>query len=177
MSSWFDALWGRIFQGGVEVAQGGGLNFVGALRAAQNPATGYTDVDVGDGSIGPDQILIATNGVATPFIFEIPLVAGTPGTADDVSFFTANAPFAFQVIDVWGDPATAISTKTATLRTATGGVGSALSSALDFGTANVRTRNTLGSSGSVAKGGSLVVRRSDRGIAGTVFALVLKTGE
>lgn len=177
MASWFDALWGRIFQGGVEVAQGNGLNFTGAMRAALNPSTGYTDVDVGDGSIGPDQILIKTVGVAVPFVFAIPLVAGTPGTADDVSFFTANAPFGFQVVDTWGDPATAISTNTATLRTATGGGGSALSSALDFGTANVRTRNTLGSSGSVAKGGSLVVRRSDRGIAGTVFVLVLKTTE
>lgn len=177
MASWFDALWGRIFQAGVEVSQGSGLNFLGSLRAVLNPATGYTDVDVGDGSIGPDQILIQTSGVGIPFVFAVPLVAGTPGTADDVVFFAANAPFGFQVIDSWGDPATAISTKTATVRTATGGGGSALSSALDFGTANVRTRNTLGSSGSVAKGGSLVVRRSDRGIAGTVFVHVLKTSE
>lgn len=177
MASWFDALWGRIFTGGVEQPLPGGLNFTGAIAGTPNDVTGLLDVDVIDGSIGPDQTLIVSNGIGIPFVLPVVLTAGTPGTADDVTVFAANAPYGLQIVDVWATVTTGISSKTVTLRSASGGGGSALSAALDFGTSSTRVRDSLGSAPSVAKGGSLYVRRSDRGVAGTVFVLVLKTSE
>lgn len=176
MSGWLDALFGRVFNANVEVPLSGGLNFTGALEAALNPSSGVTDVGVGDNTLDPGHAAAAVAGLGAAFAISVLLTAGTPGTADDVTVFAASAPFAFQILDCWGKVGTGISTKTATLRSAAAGGGSALSSALDFGTSSVTSRDNSGAAPSVSKGGSLYVRRSDRGVAGTVVILIQKTG-
>ena len=93
------------------------------------------------------------------------VTAGGGGAARDNSIYTANAPFKFRVLDFFIIVTTNVSGKTVTLRTATAGGGTALSDALSA-TSAALVRNAAGTvTGTVASGGSLVLRDSDSGIA------------
>jgi len=101
-----------------------------------------------------------------------PFVAAAPGAADDVVIYNANAPFGFRILDSQVLISTAIGGSTVQLRSATGGGGVALSDAFPSA-AQGRLRD--GATGianatkTVAIGGTLALRRSDRGAAGEVI--------
>ena len=100
--------------------------------------------------------------------------AGTPGSADDVTIYSGDAPFAFRILDVTLLTSTLIALSTAQLRDTAGGGGAALSSAMT--TAVVGTaRNNDTATPTVAANGSVFLRRSDQGVAGEVIILAVKT--
>lgn len=101
--------------------------------------------------------------------------AGAGGSADDVTIFSANAPYAFQIVDSFIYVTTGIALSTATLRSATAGGGSAKSDAYVTTTPGVFRLLTLSAlPSSIAANGTLVLRRSDNGVAGTIVMLIQK---
>ncbi len=172
--SWLDALLGAAFNRGVAVPLGGGLDFLAPLTAARNPTTGRVDIGLPDESIEADQVApVDANGFAVPLVLRKAYPAATAGTADDVTVLLA-APFDFLLLDVWVRTSTAIGGSTVTLRSATGGGGTALTTDIDTAALGV-TRNNANQPHSVAAGSNLYLRRSDRGVAGAVVILAYRT--
>jgi len=98
-------------------------------------------------------------------VIRVPLVAGTPGTPDDVVIYNANSP-ALRILDTVFYVSASVALATVTLRDATGGGGNALSDAFATSTVGVRRNVSLTATGTIAINGTLVLRRSDRGVAG-----------
>lgn len=96
--------------------------------------------------------------------------AGGGGSADDVVLYNATAPFGFRIVDVKLYVSTAVLLSTVTLRNATGGGGSALFAALSSATVgSLVLPTTESASASISAGGTLVLRRSDNGVAGELI--------
>lgn len=113
-------------------------------------------------------------GAATTLTLFKTFTAGAGGAADDVVIYAANAPFAFDIIDVTAVVTTLVSGSNLQLRSAAAGAGSTLSDALTAATTGTKRNTTAAAIPAVAAGGSLIIRRSDSGIAGTVFATILR---
>lgn len=112
-------------------------------------------------------------GLGDVFAIRKAFTAGVTGAADDVTVYAANAPFAMRILDVTMYVSTANAGDTITLRSATAGGGSVQSSALSLASTGV-VRNAHTATVTVAKGGSIYLRRSDRDCAGEVVILVQK---
>lgn len=100
---------------------------------------------------------------------------GAAGTADDVTIFNANAPFAFEIVDVQLITTTLVAMSTCTLRTAAAGAGTAVSDALSSGTTGVARNTAKTDTPAIAKGGSLFLRRSDRAAVVELVMRVVRT--
>jgi hypothetical protein len=160
-----------------------------AVDSAQLAASAAIEAKIGTGAVTVDKIgaaavtsikqgIIGADGMGPELVIRVPFTAGTPGTADDVIIYDAAAPFAFRILDVQVLLVTTISASTAALRSAKAGAGSALSDSFDTHTAAGRLRDTgavVTATPTVALSGTLVLRRSDRGIAGEVIIEVVKT--
>lgn len=120
------------------------------------------------------QTVADANGLAAEDVIRVSMVAAGPGVADDVVVYTANAPFAFRVIDTYMNVVTAIGGKTVTVRDAAAGGGNAMSDAMSAASTGVVRNTTLTTTRTIALNGSLVVRRSDNGVAGEVFIKIMK---
>ena len=101
--------------------------------------------------------------------------AGGGGSPDDVIIYNASAPFPFRILDSQVIVSTAVGASTLQLRGATGGGGATYSDAFDSGSTG-RKRDT-GAGGDdatdlIAKSGTLVLRRSDTGVAGEILLFV-----
>jgi len=122
-----------------------------------------------------------TTGVAQVGIeatIRIPFDASAPGSPDDVIVWSAVAPYAFRVLGAEVLISTAIAASTVQLRDATGGGGSALSDAFDSSAQAWLRDSGAGVSYAtqgVAAGGTLCVRRSDKGVGGEMIVRILKT--
>lgn len=101
--------------------------------------------------------------------------AGVPGSADDVTIYNADAPFAFRIIDSFALVSTLIALSTLTLRTATAGGGSAVSDVWPSAAIGVQRNVLMTASSTIALNGTLVLRRSDIGVAGEVMIIIQKT--
>jgi hypothetical protein len=98
------------------------------------------------------------------------MTPGTPGTPDDVVVWSANSPAAFRLLDGHAIISTGIGGSTIQLRNATGGGGAALSDTYNTSaTGRVKDAGTATVTPTLAAGGTLVVRRSDRGVGGEVI--------
>lgn len=127
-------------------------------------------------SIGPSQLAgIATDpdGFAPMMVLSKVFTAGTTGSADDVTVLE-DAPFAFKILDSYVIVDDAKTSETVTLRSATGGGGSALSSAMSVN-ATGRVQDASTSIPSVAVAGNIYLRRSDRDCGGVVVLLCAKS--
>jgi hypothetical protein len=172
--AWLDAFFGRVYANGVEIELSQGLDFVDPLTAALNQTTHSIEVGLADASVSPALVAPAASDMSVPFTIRKAYSALTPGTADDVTVL-ASAPFAFRILDSWLDTGSAaVGASTATLRTASGGGGTTLSSALDTEVALATARNS-GVTKQVAEGGAVFLRRSDRGVSGEVILLCERT--
>lgn len=109
-----------------------------------------------------------------PFIIYVSFAAAAAGTADDVTVFSSTAPFNFRILESWLVTSTAITSSTVQARTATGGLGSALSTAMSS-TVTGKTSDNSTATATVSSGGSVFLRRSDRGVAGEFFAMCVRT--
>lgn len=108
-------------------------------------------------------------------VFAIRKAFATTGSssAADVVLWNAECPFAVRVLDVLAFVSGAVSATTVTLRDATGGGGTALSNAIS--TAALGTvRGSTNTTGVVAQGGSLVLRKSNGTVAGEVVVLLMR---
>ena len=165
----------------VGLTDGAGTRSVAGVIVGMDPAG--TKVYVGIGpqfnelvAIRPANLSVATGAATTaaeagiPFVLRSIFTAGTPGTAGDISIYTANAPFKFRVVDAFCIVTTGIAAKYITLRTATAAGGTAVTSAMSAATSGSLVRNALTTaSQTIAAGGSLVIRLDDIGLAGEVF--------
>jgi hypothetical protein len=124
--------------------------------------------------ISPIKLAIETSNIAAIFSIRVTCAAGTPGSADDVTIYNANAPFAFLILDCHWLDSTAIALSTVQLRDTAGGGGAALSSALTAA-ATGTARNNDTQTRAVAANGSVFLRRSDRGAAGEIVIICIRT--
>jgi hypothetical protein len=172
MSAWLSALLGRILDGGTIIPLGYGLNFNTGVRARLNLSTKFVDIDLRDAAIQPSHLAASSNGVAAVFVLRVPMTAGTPGTADDVT--GPAAPVDLRILDRWVDVTTAIGGSSVRFRDTAGGSGDALSGTLSSAAVDegVRATGGTGSAQSTLAAGDIVyVRRTDRGVAGTAYLL------
>lgn len=122
----------------------------------------------------PSGSIQGTSSINELMVIRQAFTAGAGGSADDVVIFNANAPFGFRILDNYFYISTVVALATVQLRDATAGGGNALSDATAAGVAG-RLGNTLRTSTStISSGGSLVVRRSDSGVAGEIIIHLIK---
>lgn len=112
------------------------------------------------------------DGLGSCQVIRKAFAAGAGGAPDDVTIYNANAPFLFRVVDVKVLISTNVGGATVTLRDAAAGAGNALSDALDAATTGTKRDAALTATGTVAEGGSLILRRSDSGVAGEIVVLI-----
>lgn len=124
---------------------------------------------------------IASNQ-AVPFSVYVSCPSGgAAGTADDVTIWNANAPFALRVLDATLRVSTAVGASTAALRTASGGGGSVVlpdpaAATQTFSTATTGPHDDVATAtATVASGGSLFLRRSDRSVVGELILTCIRT--
>jgi hypothetical protein len=115
-------------------------------------------------------------GVGTALTFLKVFAAGAGGAADDVAVFTPNlVPFALIITDVTIIVSTLVGGSTCTLRDTAGGAGAALSDALATATTGVKRNAAATTTPAVARNGTVFLRRSDSGVAGTLLISMLRT--
>lgn len=115
------------------------------------------------------------DGLAPQMTIRKLFAAAGPGVADDVVIYSANAPFGFRVVDVKVLISTPIAAATVTARNGLAGGGSALSDDLAAATVGTRRDLLLTATETVPINGTLVLRRSDNGVAGEVIVTIAKT--
>ena len=113
---------------------------------------------------------------ASPFVVYRSFTAGGGGAADDVTIVHAgNITYPIRVLDAWLHTLTAVGGSSAVVRTATGGVGTAMTSALASAVTGVTRNNDATTRNAIATDG-LFLRRSDSGTAGDITLLCVRTG-
>lgn len=116
--------------------------------------------------------------IAATRVIEVDVAAGSGG-GRDVTVYNANAPFGFEVLEMWGNITTAVTSSTVQARTASGGGGSALSGTVSSAAVG-RQRDAAGgslvSNPVVAVGGSLYLRMSDGDAAGRFYLHIRPLG-
>ena len=145
------------------------------VRVGTNPMTALSPSV--PSSILPSQLAGSasdTLGMAALIMHRVAFTAGTTGSADDVTI-RESAPFGFRIVDVILHVSTAKGDATGTLRSATGGGGSALSDALSVASTGVVRNTALTASPTVAAAGAIYLRRYDRACAGQVILLLAKS--
>jgi hypothetical protein len=143
-----------------------------AVTTGKLAADAVTAAKLADSSVEPAN-LIASITFGVPFIVTQPLTGGVTGTADDVTIYNADAPFDMRILDVWAVLSAGVLASTVQLRSASGGGGSALSSAIPSTTSGT-SRNNDTATRQVAGSGSLFIRRSDRAVAGRILILAVR---
>lgn len=125
----------------------------------------------GTSDIAPVPGIEDGQGKATSQVMRVPCVAGVGGGADDVVIYSANSP-RIRVIDAFFICSTSIGGGTVTLRTATGGGGTAISDALSAAAPGVARNASVSATTSLAAASTLVIRRNHNTIAGEMVILV-----
>lgn len=147
----------------------------GIVRVGTNPM--HAMMPSIPSAIGVSQLAGAAldvNAFAPVFELRVPFTAGITGAADDVAVL-ASAPFGFRILDAMIYVSTAKGSATVTVRSASGGGGSALSDALSVNATGVARNGSLTASPTVAAEGALYLRRSDRACAGELILLCAKS--
>lgn len=124
-------------------------------------------------TVAPSALAVADGaGLSGLLVIHGTFAAGGGGAPDDVTLYSANAPFKFRIIDAWVHVSTLVALATVQLRSASGGAGSALSDAFVGSALGISRNLLLQTTSTVALAGSLFLRRSDSGVAGEVTLLV-----
>lgn len=142
----------------------------------------YSSDEVASGLISPpsatqaiDMMPVVATAADAPLItIRKAFVAGTPGTADDVAIFAANAlPYKFRVLDAVAYVATAIGGSTLMVYSQAAAAGTKLAE-MDSATTGPHAQQTMTATAVAAPATleGLFIRRSDRGVAGEVILTV-----
>ena len=142
-----------------------------ALIVAGSVGIAYTE-EAGDDIAGGGGL---ESGMAQTITLRKAIPAGAGGSADDVTVFAANAPYAFDILDVAMMVSTAVGASTCQLRDTAGGGGAALSDALATATTGTKRNAAATGAVAVAKGGSVYLRRSDSGVALDLLITLART--
>lgn len=117
----------------------------------------------------------ATPEVGVHYILRMAFAAGAGGSADDIIFYDATAPYKFRVLDCFAVITTGVAASTVTLRDAKAAGGNALSNAMASATSGATVRNAAtAATRTIAAGGTLVLRRSDNGVAGEIIVMAVR---
>ena len=100
--------------------------------------------------------------------------AGGGGAADDVTIYSGDVPCGCRILMTTLYVSTPISLATCTLRDATGGGGNALSDAFLCTAGGTKLLSALTATSTLTKNGTLVIRRSDNGVAGEIIILTAR---
>lgn len=141
-----------------------------ALIVAGSVGITYTE-EAGDDIAGGGGL---EAGVAKMECIRHAFAAGAGGAPDDVAIYTADAPFEFEIVDVTLIVSTLVNPSTVTVRDTAGGAGAALSDALVSTTTGVKRNAAMTTTPTVLKGGTVVLRRSDSGVAGIALLHILR---
>lgn len=117
---------------------------------------------------------IDASGLAPTFTLRKAFAAGGGGGADDVTIYNAAVPFDMRIVGVEFLIATTVLLSTIQLRDATGGAGSVKSASVAASAAGRVVSLGDTSTTTLSSGDSLVIRRSDSGIAGEVVITLIK---
>lgn len=140
-------------------------------------ATSGTSFTIDSGVITPAKLATLASSIGSNFSIYFPFTAGAGGSADDVTIFNANAPFAFRILKTLPYISGNLAANTIELRTAAGGAGTALSSTFDstLATEDPAITTPITATTTIAANGSIFIRRSDSAIAGEIICLCVKT--
>lgn len=166
-----DAFFGRIRAAGVDLALGFGINYSTGLNAQRNPTTKYVDVTLAEDAIQPANVAPAS-GMGIPVVLRVAFASEIAGAVD--TEILASADFDFRILDVTAYVTGNYPGATWQLRTAAGGLGSVLSSALATDNAGV-VRNNDSQSRTVVTGGAIYLRRSVAIPSGEIIILAVRT--
>lgn len=132
--------------------------------------------------IDPAALVPVASNLAVPFNVYVSCPSGgAAGTADDVTVWNATAPFALRILDATLRVSTAVGGSSAALRTASGGGGSVVlpdpgAATQTFSTATTGPHDDVATAtATVASGGSLFLRRSDRSVVGELILTCIRT--
>lgn len=129
------------------------------------PPTGLTP------EVSPTGITAVQAGT---FEVRLTITAGGGGAADDVTLFDANCPTALRILDAQFMTSTNVGGSTVQLRSASGGGGSPLTTALSTAATGTARNNDV-QTRTIALNGSAFLRRSDSGVAGTLILTCART--
>lgn len=102
---------------------------------------------------------------------------GVVGTPDDITVFNANCPYPIEVINTFGRVTSNLAGVTWVGRTASGGGGTIITDTMSWAALGIAPVSVaLASITTIAAGGSLFIRRSDRATAGKLYLQVMRTG-
>jgi hypothetical protein len=127
--------------------------------------------------ISPYGLAPVVDSFGVEFVIGPITLTATGAGADDVAVYSASAPFAFRVLRMLPVVTAGVAAGTLQARTATGGGGAAVSSTFGATVASddpIITANN-GVTGTIAAGGTLVIRRSSGNITGEVFFSCMRT--
>lgn len=164
------------------MTQRAALNFVSSTTidaaCTDDAANGETEVTFTliNATVTPTKLAVfgtPTNAGST-FCIYVAFSAGAGGSPDDVTIYSSAAPFNFRILEAWLVTATAVAASTVIARTATGGLGSTLTTAISA-TATGKTSDNSTATTTVASGGTVVLRRSDSAIAGEFIIMAVRT--
>lgn len=174
MSGWLDALLGRIRKAGTELGMGYGLDFKSGLGAALNASTKFIDITIEDAAIAANHLQSqGPTGVGIPFVISNTFPALTPGTADAVTVIDSDQP-EIKVIDSWFETTTAIAASAVRLHNTASGATVVYSGTLSSAALGIVRNAGPRDTDTVPAGGPVFLRRSDRGVAGTIYLLCVK---
>lgn len=138
-------------------------------------AVTYSDAEKASGMVDTGAAASAAAGLGDTDVIRVPLVAGTPGTADDVTVYAVNTlPYKkLRVLDAYAVISTGIA-GTLQVRSAAAGAGTLCAEIDSTNTGRAGQTATVTASQVLTNGASvgLFVRRSDRGVAGEVHIVV-----
>jgi hypothetical protein len=143
-------------------------------------AAGITDTQIADGAVKPWKLSLPDGAagdnsgeLGNVVVLRRTIAAGAGLQADDVTL-TEHLPVGIEIVDVILHVATVgAEGSTATVRSATGGAGTALSSALATDAPGV-ARSTLATQATAASGAALYLRRGDNALAGFIDIVAIR---
>ena len=154
------------------------ITFSRAVNTASMVTGAVTGSVIAEGGVGftKNAVVNASYNACMMTLVHVDFAALAAGVADDVNIIVSpTVPYNYSIKDAWAQISTAIGGSTITVRNAAGGGGSALSDALSSA-ATGTVRNTAQTGPAAAAAGStLYLRRSDRGVAGSVYLILCRT--
>jgi hypothetical protein len=147
------------------------------VTPADNPSAGRWLLQQGAASTSGNASGNGSSAVeiGVPIVLRRIFTAGAGGSADDVILYDAAAPFKFRVLDAFAVVTTGVAASTLTVRDAKAAGGNALTNAMASATSGATVRSAVTTATTtIASGGTLVVRRSDSGVAGEVIILAIR---
>lgn len=129
------------------------------------PALG---TDISDAIITPAKLAVTASNKGVKFSFHVPYVAGTGGAARDV-LLTLGESFNFRIVEVTSLVNAAVAASSGTLRSASGGGGSALSFAVSTAATGTSKETNRATPNNVTASTPVYWRLTDGAVAGDII--------